>query len=156
MLIAAPERSPVDFPGVGKVKAGEPLLRNYVVVARDVRFIRGGEVAYAALRMACPRGRTWRAGTASGDIDVAVLDRTVSKKRSVLVMASFDTTETARRSDRGGHGLRALPLSLGVVTSDSRHWERPAAADESGTVPQSGWGRSLASSRCEDPSSSPQ
>ena len=25
----------------------------------------------------------------------AVLDRTVSKKRSVLVMASFDTTETA-------------------------------------------------------------
>ena len=95
VLIAAPERSPVDFPGVAKVKAGEPLLRNYVVVARDVRFVRGGEVAYAALRMTCPRGRTWRAGTASGDIDVAILDRTVSKKRSVLVMASFDTTETA-------------------------------------------------------------
>ena len=95
VLIAAPQRSPVDFPGVGKVTAGEPLLRNYVVVARDVRFVRGGEVAYAALRMACPKGRTWRAGTASGDIDAAILDRTVSKKRSVLVMASFDTVDTA-------------------------------------------------------------
>ena len=95
VLVAAPERSPVDFPGVGKVRSGQPLLRNYVVVARDVRFVRGGEVAYAALRMSCPRGKTWRAGTASGDIDVAVLDRTVSKKRSVLVMASFDTAETA-------------------------------------------------------------
>ena len=95
VLVAAPERSPVGFPGVGKVRSGEPLLRNYAVAARDVRFVRGGEVAYAALRMSCPRGKTWRAGTASGDIDVAVLDRTVSKKRSVLVMASFDTAKTA-------------------------------------------------------------
>ena len=95
VVIAAPARSPVEFPGVGKVKAGEPLLRHYAVAARDVRFIRGGEVAYAALRMSCPPGKTWRAGTASGDVDVAVLDRTVSKKRSVLVMASLSTARTA-------------------------------------------------------------
>jgi hypothetical protein len=95
VLIAAPERSPVDFAGVGKVRAGEVLPRGYVVAARDVRFVRGGEVAYAALRMACPQGKTWRAGAAAGDVDVAILDRTVSKKRSVLVMASFDTTATA-------------------------------------------------------------
>lgn len=95
VLIAAPQRSPVGFPGVGKVKAGAPLLRNYVVVGRDVRFVRGGEVAYAALRMACPKGKTWRAGTASGDIDAAILDRTVSKKRSVLVMATYDRNTTA-------------------------------------------------------------
>lgn len=95
VLIAAPERSPVDFAGVGKVRSGEVLPRGYVVVARDVRFVRGGEVAYAALRMSCPQGRTWRAGAASGDIEMAVLDRTVSQKRSVLVMASLDTARTA-------------------------------------------------------------
>lgn len=95
VLVAAPQRSPVDFPGVAKVRAGEPLPRGYVVVARDVRFVRGGEVAYAALRMACPPGRTWRSGATSGDVGVAVLDRTVSRKRSVLVMASFDTAATA-------------------------------------------------------------
>ena len=95
VLIVAPERSPAGFPGVGKVKAGEPLPRGYAVAARDVRFVRGGEVAHAALRMACPKGKTWRAGSASGDVDVAVLDRTVSKKRSVLVMASFRAAATA-------------------------------------------------------------
>lgn len=95
VLLAAPQNSPVDFPGVAKARAGERLPRRYVVVARDVRFVRGGEVAYAALRMSCPKGKRWRTGAADGDIGVSVLDRTVSKKRSVLVMASFSTAETA-------------------------------------------------------------
>lgn len=38
--------------------------------------------------MTCPRGKTWRTGAATGDVGLAVLDRIVSKKRSVLVMAT--------------------------------------------------------------------
>jgi hypothetical protein len=94
-LVAAPQDSPADFPGVGRARAGEPLPAGYVAVARDVRITRGGEAAYAALRMACPRGKTWRTGTATGAIGLTVLDRTVSKKRSVLVMATFDARTTA-------------------------------------------------------------
>jgi hypothetical protein len=95
VLSAAPERSPVDFPGVAQARAGEPLPAGYVVVARDVRISRGAEGAYAALRMACPKGKTWRTGAAAGDIGMSVLDRAVSEKRSVLVLASFDTRQTA-------------------------------------------------------------
>lgn len=95
VLIAAPERSPVDFPGVGKARAGEPLPDGYVAVARDVRITRGAEVAYAALRMTCPKGKTWRTGAVTGDLGVSVLDRVVSEKRVVLVMASLDTRTTA-------------------------------------------------------------
>lgn len=94
-VLAAPDRSPVDFPGVAKARAGRPLPDGYAAVARDVRITRGGEIAYAALRMACPPGKTWRTGAVSGDISVSVLDRAVSNKRSVLVMASLDTRETA-------------------------------------------------------------
>jgi hypothetical protein len=95
VLVAAPQDSPADFPGVAKARAGVPLPKNYVVVGRDVRITRGGEAAYAALRMVCPRGKTWRTGTATGDIGLTVLDRTVSKKRSVLVMATYDRNTTA-------------------------------------------------------------
>jgi hypothetical protein len=95
VLLSAPDRSPVDFPGVAKARAGEPLPAGYVAVGRDVQITRGGEVAYAALRMSCPAGKTWRTGASDGDIGVTVLDRVVSKKRSVLVMASFDTHTTA-------------------------------------------------------------
>ena len=95
VLIAAPQKSPVDFPGVAKARAGTPLTRGYVAVGRDVRLTRGGEPAYAALRMTCPRAKTWRTATATGDIGLTVLDRVVSKKRSVLVMASYDTRTTA-------------------------------------------------------------
>lgn len=95
VLSAAPERSPVDFPGVAKARAGEPLPAGYVAVGRDVRITRGAEIAYAALRMACPQGKTWRTGAAAGDVAVSVLDRAVSEKRSVLVMASLDTRRTA-------------------------------------------------------------
>jgi hypothetical protein len=45
--------------------------------------------------MACPRGKTWRTGAVRGDIVLSVLNRVVSKKRSVLVMASLDTRQTA-------------------------------------------------------------
>jgi len=94
-VLTAPERSPVDFPGVARARAGEPLPEGYVAVARDVRLTRGAEIAHAALRLTCPKGRTWRTGAARGDITVSVLDRAVSKKRAVLVMASYDTGETA-------------------------------------------------------------
>ena len=95
VLVSAPRDSPADFPGVGRARAGAPLPRGYVAVSRDVRITRGGEAAYAALRMSCPHGRTWRTGTATGDVSLTVLDRTVSKKRSVLVMATFDARTTA-------------------------------------------------------------
>jgi hypothetical protein len=95
VLSAAPARSPVDFPGVAQARAGEPLPAGYVAVARDVRISRGAEAAYAALRMTCPNGRTWRTGAATGDIAMSVLDRAVSGKRSVLVMASFGAHATA-------------------------------------------------------------
>jgi hypothetical protein len=91
---AAPTPSPVPFPGVTSVREDEPLPRGWVVVRRDVRITRGGEVAFAAFRMTCPKGKTWRSGTDAGDILASVLDRDPrSRKRSVLVMARFATSE---------------------------------------------------------------
>ncbi len=86
--LSAPGSSPVDFPGVSKVRAGEPLPPNWVVVSRDVRIYRGTEVAYAAMRMTCPKAKTWRTGASGGAIGASVLDRNVRGKRSVLVMAT--------------------------------------------------------------------
>lgn len=92
--IAAPAASPAGFPGITKVREGERLPRLWVVVSRDVRITRGGEVAFAALRMTCPAGKTWRSGTASGDVKAGVLDRNArAGKRAVLVMASFSPSE---------------------------------------------------------------
>ena len=94
-VIAAPRDSPADFPGVAKARAGEPLPKGYVAVGRDVRITRGGDAAFAALRLVCPRGKTWRTGTATGAVGLTVLDRTVAGKRAVLVMATYDTPQTA-------------------------------------------------------------
>jgi hypothetical protein len=92
--LAAPTPSPVAFPGVTRVREDEPLPRGWVVVRRDVRITRGGEVAFAAFRMTCPKGRSWRGGTDAGDILASVLDRDPrARKRSVLVMARFETSE---------------------------------------------------------------
>jgi hypothetical protein len=91
--IAAPDASPVAFPGVTRVREGETLPRNWVVVGRDVRITRGNEVAFAAFRMTCPKGRSWRGGTTTGDILASVLTRSpLSRKPSVLVLASFATS----------------------------------------------------------------
>jgi hypothetical protein len=87
-FVAAPAPSPLDFPGVRGVAAGRPLPKGYVAVARDVRITRGGETAYAAMRMTCPKARTWRTGGASGAVGLSVLDRRIAGKRSVLVLAS--------------------------------------------------------------------
>jgi hypothetical protein len=95
VLTAAPADSPVAFPGVSKVRARQPLPGRYAVIARDVRFVRGAQRASAALRMTCPMGKTWRAGAVAGDVGFAVLDRTVSRKRSVVVMASYSAARTA-------------------------------------------------------------
>jgi hypothetical protein len=87
-VVAAPVRSPLDFPGVPGAVAGRPLPKGYVVVARAVRITVGGETAFAALRMTCPKGKTWRTAGAAGDIAVSVLDRRIAGKRSVLALAS--------------------------------------------------------------------
>ncbi|HEX8158393.1 MAG TPA: hypothetical protein VF526_13500 [Solirubrobacteraceae bacterium] len=87
-LVAAPQNSPIDFPGVAKARSGEPLPTGYVAVARVVTFTRGGEPAFAAMRLACPKGKSWRTGGADGDLEATVLDRRASGKRSVLVLAS--------------------------------------------------------------------
>lgn len=89
VLMSAPASSPVDFPGVAKVRAGEALPRNWVVVGRNVKIARGSEVAYAALRLTCPKGTTWRTGASSGAVGASVLDRSTRGKRSVLVMATI-------------------------------------------------------------------
>ena len=64
-------------------------------MGRFVRITRGDEPAFAALRMTCPKGKTWRSGTGSGDIGASVLDRSARGKRSVLVMATFSTRDVA-------------------------------------------------------------
>jgi hypothetical protein len=88
VLIAAPQKSPIDFPGVPSARAGRPLPTGYVAVARDVSITRGAESASAALRLTCPKGKTWRTGGSAGEVGFGVLDRRVTGKRSVLVLAS--------------------------------------------------------------------
>ncbi|HTN25611.1 MAG TPA: hypothetical protein VL120_16605 [Solirubrobacteraceae bacterium] len=87
-FIAAPQKSPIDFPGVSSARSGRPLAKGYVAVARGVSITRGDETAFAALRLTCPKGKTWRTGGSAGDVGFTVLDRRVSGKRSVLVMAT--------------------------------------------------------------------
>ena len=91
----APAASPATFPGVTGVREGARLPRRWVVVGRDVKITRGDEPAFAALRMTCPKGKSWRSGTADGEIGVSVLDRSARGKRSVLVMATFSTSAVA-------------------------------------------------------------
>ena len=93
VVIAAPQPSPVAFPGVTRVREGAALPPGWVVVSRDVQVVRGAEVAFAAFRMTCPNDTTWRGGTASDDIAASVLDRDArAHKRSVLVLATFATS----------------------------------------------------------------
>jgi hypothetical protein len=89
VVLSAPAVSPVDFPGVSTVRAGQALPRRWVVVSRNVKIARGDEVAYAAMRMTCPKGTTWRTGASSGAIGAQVLDRTTRGRRSILVMATI-------------------------------------------------------------------
>jgi hypothetical protein len=89
----APAESPATFPGVTNVREDARLPRGWVVVGRNVGITRGDEPAFAALRMTCPKGKTWRSGTAHGEIGASVLDRNSRGKRSVLVMATFSTSD---------------------------------------------------------------
>jgi hypothetical protein len=100
-VVAAPARSPLDFPGVPGAVAGRSLPKGYVVVARDVRITRGAEPAFAALRMTCPAGKTWRTAGAAGDVGVSVLDRRIAGKRSVLALASAVPRVAAGQSATG-------------------------------------------------------
>lgn len=100
-LIAAPQDSPISFPGVASARRGEPLPRGYVAVARDVRITRGAQPAFAAMRMSCPQGRTWRTGGVAGEIGMTILDRRVSAKRSVLVLVSA-SSQVARGEAASG------------------------------------------------------
>jgi hypothetical protein len=93
VVTAAPTASPATFPGVTSVREGVRLPRGWVVVGRDVKITRGAEAAFAALRMTCPKGKTWRSGTAGGEIAASVLDRNARGKHSVLVMATFSTSD---------------------------------------------------------------
>jgi hypothetical protein len=85
---AAPATSPSSFPGVTSVREGVRLPRGWVVVGRYVSIAVGDEPAFPALRLTCPRGKSWRSGAAGGDLGVSVLDRNARGKRSVLVMAT--------------------------------------------------------------------
>jgi len=92
---SAPAASPATFPGVTSVRQGARMPRGWVVVGRDVRITRGTDSAFAALRMRCPTGKSWRSGTADGEIGLTVLDANARGKRSVLVMATFSTSAVA-------------------------------------------------------------
>jgi hypothetical protein len=98
----APAASPAGFPGVTSVRVGARLPRGWVVVGRNVRIVPGDEPAFAALRMTCPKGKTWRSGTTSGDIGVNVLDRNPRGKRSVLVMATFSASDVKPGASASG------------------------------------------------------
>ncbi len=91
--MAAPAASPATFPGVTSIRDGRPLPRGWVVESRDVKMTRGGEPAFAAMRMTCPKGKTWRSGTSDGDVGASVLNRNAAGKRSVLVMATYSTRD---------------------------------------------------------------
>jgi hypothetical protein len=90
---APPAASAATFPGITSVREDARLPRGWVVVGRNVGITRGDEPAFAALRMTCPKGKSWRSGTARGEIGMTVLDRNARGKRSVLVMATFSTSD---------------------------------------------------------------
>ena len=129
--VAAPDASPADFPGITKVHEGEPLPRLWVVVSRDVRIKRGGEPAFAALKMTCPRGKTWRSGAASGDISAAVLDRNAapasawcsSWRRSRRARSARDRPPRARSTrSAGSAGLARRRAVIGG-------WDSPRGSE---------------------------
>jgi hypothetical protein len=95
VALPASANSPINFPGVPSARTGKPLPKGYVAIARGVNITRGAEAAFAALRMTCPKGKTWRTGGSAGDIGATVLDRRVSGKRSVLVLATADSSVAA-------------------------------------------------------------
>jgi hypothetical protein len=99
--IASPQKSPIDFPGVPAARAGRPLPRGYVAIARGVSITRGGESAYAAMRMICPKGKTWRTGGSAGDVGASVLTQRATGKRSVLVLASAAPSVTVGATGSG-------------------------------------------------------
>jgi hypothetical protein len=101
VVIAAPQPSPIDFPGVPSARAGQSLPKGYVAIARDVRLVRSGGTAFAALRMTCPKGKTWLTGGSSGAVGGSVLNRRVAGKRSVLVLASASTPAAANATAAG-------------------------------------------------------
>jgi hypothetical protein len=88
VALPASANSPINFPGVPSARTGKPLPKGYVVVARGVNITRGAETAFAALRMTCPKGKTWRTGGSAGDISMTILDQRASGKHSVLVLAT--------------------------------------------------------------------
>ncbi len=101
VVIASPQKSPIDFPGAPNARAGRPLPKGYVAIARGVSITRGAEVAFAAMRMTCPKGKTWFTGGSAGEVGAGVLDRRVSGKRSVLVMASAAPSVAAGETGSG-------------------------------------------------------
>lgn len=101
LVIAAPQKSPIDFPGVPKARAGVPLPKGYVAIARGVNITSGSEPAFAALRLTCPKGKTWRTGGSAGDVGLGVLDRHVTGKRSVLVLVTADPNVPAGQKASG-------------------------------------------------------
>ena len=89
---------------MSKVPEDEPLPRDWAVVSRHVRITRGDEPAYAAMRMTCPKGKTWRSSASGGAIGAGVLDRIAApgRKRSVLVMASPSSSDVRVGAARVG------------------------------------------------------
>lgn len=89
--IAAPANSPIDFAGVRSARRGKPLAAGYVVVSRHVKVTRGAEVAYGAMRMTCPKGKTLRSFGSTGSIggNLATPSTKYVGKSSWLMMATY-------------------------------------------------------------------
>ncbi|MBA3326927.1 MAG: hypothetical protein H0T43_01330 [Solirubrobacterales bacterium] len=94
-FISAPQNSPIDFPGARTARQGKPLPRGYTVVARKVKITRGGEVAWAALRLTCPSGKTMRTGGSRGAVGLQpTRGASYVGKRSMVAIVNFDARAT--------------------------------------------------------------
>jgi hypothetical protein len=106
-LLAAPARSPIDFPGARNLRQGEPLPAGDVVVARQVAITRGDDPAQAAVTLTCPPRLRVRSAGAS-EIPkgvVAQLPRSRAGyrgRRSVRVVTDFDARAVARGQTASG------------------------------------------------------
>jgi hypothetical protein len=106
-VLAAPARSPIDFPGARDARQGAPLPTGEVVVARQVAITRGDDPAQATVTLTCPpRMRVRSAGASEIPRGVAAqLPRTRAGyrgRRSVRVVTDFDARAVAKGQTASG------------------------------------------------------
>lgn len=69
-------KAPFDAPGVRAIRRGKRVPKGYVLVGRTVSVDPGHGAAGAALRVACPKGKTLRTFGSTGGVGGSPADRT--------------------------------------------------------------------------------